>query len=325
MSYNPGLVGIRNTQDLTLSNLLLDNFISFYDWGLMEKCGFNNAIMPASGMYGGDKTYLRLANDPNYKYGQVWQGFRENWIWETGVSCSTQPIPISGIYVNNNFIPYTYNSSSGFYVGSGPSGYRIDYSDGRVIFNSPIPATSTVQLNYSHKWVKVDRAEGTSFFRQIQSSDFRLDTNFLTGSGDWVQLGATRVQLPAIFIEVVPNRRYTPFQLGGGQWATTDLIFYVMALREPDCSNLLNIISYQNDRFIKLFDSNEISRSGAYPLSFRNDLVDTKYIYPYLIENYSSAQCRIFDSTINNITQLAVDFYVGTARCSTQVELLAVT
>jgi hypothetical protein len=67
MSYNPGLVGIKNTQDLALSNVLLDNFITFLDWGLLDKAGFNNVSSPASGMYGGDKTILRMANDPNYQ------------------------------------------------------------------------------------------------------------------------------------------------------------------------------------------------------------------------------------------------------------------
>jgi hypothetical protein len=276
-------------------------------------------------MYGGDKTILRMANDPNYQQGRVWQGFRQNWVWETGVSATTQPIALSGVYVNNNFLPYSYNSSSGYYVGNDPTGYRINFSDGKVIFNAPLPTGTDVRVNYSYKWVKVDRSEGTPFFRQIQNSDFRIDSNFLKGSGDWVQLGQTRVQLPAIFIEVVPNRTYQPYQLGGGQWANTDIVFYVMALREPDCSNLLNIISYQNDRFIRLFDSNKISRSGAYPLTFTEDLINRKYIYPNLVKDYYNADCRIFNSRIDNINQLSVDFYVGTARCSTQVQLDSVS
>ena len=325
MSYTIGLVGINNTQDATLSTILLDNFITFYDWGLLDKGGFNNANIPTSGMYGGDKTTLRLANDPNYQYGQVWQSFRENWAWESGISKTTQPIQFSGIYVNNNYIPYQYNSSSGYYIGSGPTGYRVDFNYGKVIFNNPIPTGTAVQANYSYKWVKVDRAEGVPFFRQIQSTDFRMDRNFLTGSGDWVQLGQTRVQLPAIFVEVVPNRTYQPFQLGGGQWANTDVVFYVLANREPDCANLLNIISYQNDRLIRLFDSNGISRSGAYPIGIVGDLISRQHNYPEWVTNYFFGNLRIHDSTINNISQISVDFYMGTARCSTQIELSSVT
>jgi hypothetical protein len=325
MSYYPGLVGITNTQDAMLSNILLDNFITFYDWGLLDKGGFNNVSIPTSGMYGGDKTTLRSANDPNFTNGRVWQAFRENWVWETGVSVSTQPNRISGVYVNNTFLPYTYNPTSGYYVNTSATGYRVDYTDGKVIFNNPLPNTTNVQMNYSYKWVKVDRAEGIPFFRQIQNNDFRIDSNFLNGSGDWVQLGQTRVQLPAIFVEVVPNRTWQPFQLGGGQWANTDLVFYVMSNREPDCSNLLNIISYQNDRLLNLFDTNKISKSGAYSTTFKGDLVNPTFSYPYLVNNYFWGKARVFDSTINNITQIAVDFFVGTARCSTQVEMSSVT
>lgn len=323
--YTGGLVGVTNTQDSMLSTILLDNFITFYDWGFLDKGGFNSASIPNSGMYGGEKTNLRPAQDPSYAANRVWQGFRENWVWETGISKTTQPIQISGVYINSNFIPYTYNPTSGCYLGAGPSGYKIDYPDGRILFNNPIPPTSVVQLNYSYKWVKVDKAEGVQFFRQIQSNDFRIDQNFLSGSGEWIQLGQTRIQLPAVFIEVVPNRRFEPFQLGGGQWAHTDIVFYALSNREADCSNLLNIISYQNDRVMPIFDSNLISRSGAYPLSFKGDLVNSKYNYPYLINNYYYNKCRIYDTNISNISQVSVDFYVGTARCSTQVELLNIT
>jgi hypothetical protein len=323
--YNPGLLGVNNAQDSTLSTIILDNFISFYDWGFLDKGGYNNINIPNSGMYGGSKAELRPAKDPNYADGRVWQGFRENWVWETGINRATEPNQISGVYVNNTFLPYTYNSASGYYTGPSATGYRIDFIDGRVVFNTPIASTATVKLNYSYKWVKVDRSEGVGFFRQIQSNDFRIDNNFLTGSGEWVQLGQTRIQLPAIFVEVVPNRTYQPYQLGGGQWANTDVLFYAMSNREADCSNLLNIISYQNDRYLKLFNTNKVSRSGAYPMTFVGDLVDKKYNYPYLVENYTYGNLRVFDSKINNITQISVDFYIGTARCSTQIELVGVT
>lgn len=325
MSYNPSLVGINNTQDSTLSPILLDNFITMYDWGLVDKGGFNNVIIPQSGMYGGSKAELKLANDPNYRTGQVWRGFRENWIWETGINRTTQPIPITGIYVNNVFLPYTYNSGVGYYTGPTATGYRINFTEGQVFFDNPIPTGSVVKLNYSYKWVKVDRAEGVPFFRQIQTNDFRIDQNFLTGSGDWVQLGQTRVQIPAIFVEVVPNRTYKGYQLGGGQWAYTDVIFYVLSNRESDCSNLLNIISYQNDRVITLFDSNTISYSGHYPLSFRNDLVNPTYDYKYWVNNHFFETCRIFNTNINAISQISVDFYVGTVRSSTEAKILPMT
>ena len=314
MSYNPGLVSINNTQDSNLSNILLDNFIAFYDWGFVDKGGFNNISIPSSGMYGGSKHLLKPVDDPNYSAGQVWQAYRQNWIWETGVSKTTQPIQISGIYRNNTFLPFAYNSNSGYYVGSG---YRVDYPNGRVIFNTPVPATSTVSLNYSYKWLSVQRAEGVPFFRQIQTPN-RVDQNFLTGSGDWVQLGQNRVQLPALFFEI-KRRSYQPYQLGGGQWANTDIIAYVISDKESTCTDILDTISYQNDRVIKLFDTNSVSKSGDLPINYRGDLVDKSNRYPSLLENHFTNTCFINQTVINNPAQLSYSLYIGTANFSTKV------
>ena len=67
-------------------------------------------------------------------------------------------------------------------------------------------------------------------------------TNIYKFNGtNWIQLGQTRIQLPALFVEVVPNRTFEPFQLGGGQWVNSDIVFYALADRESDCSNILNI------------------------------------------------------------------------------------
>ena len=314
MSYTPGLVSVNNTQDSNLSNILLDNFVAFYDWGFIDKGGFNSISIPTSGMYGGSKHLLKPVDDPNYLSNQVWQSYRQNWIWETGVSKTTQPIQISGIYKNNTFLPFTYNPTSGYYVGSG---YRIDYPNGRIIFNTPIPATSIVSLNYSYKWLSVQKSEGIPFFRQIQTPN-RIDQNFLTGSGDWVQLGQNRVQLPALFFEI-KRRTYEPYQLGGGQWANTDIIAYVISDKEATCTDILDTISYQNDRVIKLFDTNSVSKSGDLSVNYRGDLIDKSNRYPDLLDNHFANTCFIHNTTINNPTQLSYSLYIGTANFSTKV------
>lgn len=313
-----GFVGVNNVQDSTLVNILLDNIIKFYDWGFLDKGGYNNITAPASGMYGGNKHLLKPVADPNYADNQVWQAYRQNWVWETGVSRTTQPISISGITRGSTFLPFSYNPTSGYYVGSG---YRIDYPNGRVIFNSPIPATSVVSVNYSHKWVRVDRAEGVPFFRQIQQGSFRLDQNFFTGSGDYVQLGQTRVQLPAIFVETPIKGTFEPYQLGGGQWANNDIVVYVLAENSAACNDIANILSYQNDRVINLFDLNGVYKSGDFAINYRGDLVNKSKNYPTLLSDHFYGKCRIYDSQVNNATQITYSLYLGTVRFSTQVEL----
>jgi hypothetical protein len=318
MTYNPGLIGIQNAQDSTLSNLLTSNFINFYDWGFLDKGGYVNIQSPASGIYGGNKNILKRVDDPGYPANTVWQTYRQNLVWETGISRSTQPIEISGIYKGSQFLPFSYNATSGYYVGSG---YRIDYPNGRVIFNSAIPATSVVSMNYSHKWLKIDRAEGIPFFRQIQQRSFRLDEKFFTGSGDWVQIGGTRVQLPALFIEAPVKVTYEPYQLGGGQIANTDLIAYVLTENYASCLDILNIVSYQNDRDIHLYDLNGVYKSGDFAINYRGDLVDKSKDYPKLLSDHFYANCRINETEINNPTQLNYSLYLGSVRFSTKIEM----
>ena len=321
MSYEPGLVGVNNTQDSKLSNILIDNIIQFYDWGLLDKGGYNNIYIPTSGMYGGSKHLLKPANDPNYAPNQVWQGFKNNWVWETGVARTTQPVQISGIYRGSTFLPFTYNSSSGYYVGSG---YRIDYPNGRVIFNTPIPATSVVSLNYSYKWATVQKSEGITFFRQIEQAGSRLD-QFPSSSGDWIQLGQNRVSLPAIFVENPKKRSYTPYQLGGGQWANTDILMYIISDRLEICTDILDMISYQNDRVIHMFNTNTVSRSGDFPINYTGDLKNKSNSYTKLLENHYYNNCRIYNTVINDPVEISYSTYVGTVRFSTEIQLAGVT
>ena len=79
------LLYTSNAQDAKLSNILIDNFITFYDWGFLDAGQFYNISVPQSGIYGGDRHKLRLVDSPNYTAGQVWEGYRQNWVWESGI------------------------------------------------------------------------------------------------------------------------------------------------------------------------------------------------------------------------------------------------
>lgn len=311
------LSNLKNAQDPTLSNILLDNFVYFYDWGFLDRGSFYNINIPQSGIYGGDRHVLRAAQDPNYTDGQVWEAYRKNWVWESGVSATTQqPINISGVFVNDTF----------YATGNVTKPYYIDYQNGRVIFDSAQSINSTVKLEYSHKWVEVIPAEGVPFFREIQQGSFRNEEGFqVNNSGGWAQMGQTRIQLPSIAVEVVPPRSLEGYQLGGGQWVNNDIVFYVIAENHWECVNLVDSILYQNDRTIHLFDPTSVALSGTFPFNYRNELNENAVPsgqYPNLIDNFYYRKCYIYNSKGNDITQLTPDLYIGTARCSTQVKAI---
>ena len=309
------LANLNNAQDATLSNILLDNLVALYDWGLLDRGQFYNIQIPQSGIYGGDRHKLRLAGDPNYASGQVWEGYRQNWVWESGIEATTeQPTRISGVFVDDTFYA-TGNVTKPFYV---------DYPNGRVVFDTALSSSSAVQLEYSHKWVQVIAAQGVPWFRQIQQGSFRNEEGFqVNDSGGWVQLGQTRVQLPAIAIEVIPARSLEGYQLGGGQWINNEVLFYVISENHWECTNLMDSILYQNDRSIHLFNPTSIALSGVFPYNYRNELNENAIpsgLYPNMIDNYR--KCWISESRGNEITQLSPELYIGSTRCSTQVKAI---
>lgn len=311
------LANITNAQDSTLSNILLDNFVNFYDWAILDAGSFYNINVPQSGIYGGDRHKLRLADDPNYSDGQVWEGYRQNWVWESGVDGTTeQPITISGVYVDNTF----------YATGNVTKPYYIDYTNGRVVFDTALSSSSSVHLEYSHKWVQVIPAEGVPWFREIQRFSFRNEEGFqVSGSGGWAQLGQTRIQLPAIAVEVMPANSLQGYQLGGGQFVNSDVVFHVITENYWECANLIDTILYQNDRSLHLFDTTKVGLSGAFPFNYRNELTDHAIpsgLYPNLVDNFFYRKCWITESRASDITQLSPDLYMSTARCNTQVKAI---
>jgi len=284
---------------------------------LLDRGAFYNIQIPQSGIYGGDRHKLRLVDDPNYTDGQVWEAYRQNWVWETGVSAtSQQPIQISGVYINDTFYA-TGNITNPFY---------IDYRNGRIVFDNEISTTSNVSVEYSHKWVQVVPAEGISWFRKIQQLSFRNEEDFqVRASGGWAILGQSRVQLPAIAVEVNPAKSLEGYQLGGGQWVNNDIIFHVITENHWECANLMDTILYQNDRTIHLFNPTEVSISGASPFNYRNELNENALpsgLYPSLIDNFYYKKCWISESTAQDISQLSPDLYIGSVRCKTQVKAI---
>lgn len=304
------LIGIANTQNASITNILLQNFLSFYDWGFLDKGGYYNINIPSSGAYGGDKHRLRPVQDPNYVAGKTWQGYRNNWVWETGVSVGT-PNNISGIYVDSVFQD---------------TGYKIDHKNGKVEFDTPIGITSNVQLQHSQKWLNVVPAKGVPWFREIQKRSNRLEESFASyGSGNYAQLGKTRVPLPCLAINVLTISETNGYQLGGGKTAENQIVFSVLAEHDWECSNILDTICMQGDRNIYLFDPNEMASSGVSVFNYDNTLTDfgsASGTHPQLVEAFKyNEPCYIHDSRSEDPVELSPNLYMGTARCKTNIRI----
>ena len=328
---------IDNIGDSTPSNILQDNLIEFFDWGILDAGGFQNVSIPTTGQYGGTKHKLRLVDDPRYTSGQVWEGFRSNWVWQSGVSTTDQPKTITKIKPDAATYPNSknYPGMSGIFVdgafqpasGVGTYSYHIDYPNGRVVFNTAIATTSAVTAEFSHKWVKVTKAN-SDFFREIQYRSDRADEDFtLASSGNWSQMSETRLQLPVIAVEVVKRRTLEPFALGSlTHYVNNDVLFHVLAEDDYDRDKLLDIISLQDGKSLELFDSDYIGRQQKFPLDYRGMTNIDALQYPELLVprgdggyGYGKSNVYLTDARVQSSDAISPNLYHGVVRLNTQL------
>lgn len=268
------LKGIQNITDVTLCEQLESNMISFFNWGLLCIGGFGNVEAPD--LWGGDMSRLRPVKDSNYLPGQVWEGARQDWVWESGIDYSVQPIPVTGVYVNGVFHP---GNETGTYA------HHIDYPRGRIIFDNPIPyKTSVVQASYSYRLYTFQSSD-VPWFRQVMFESFRIDdSQFLQyGSGVWNVLADQRVQLPAVVVEVVPRRQMYGYELGGTTQFHQDILFHIFTENPDDRKRILDIISYQKDKTLPLYDKNLIAQNNAWALTWEGALTSGAKCFPDLV------------------------------------------
>lgn len=308
------LKGFDSVFDNTLNNELQDNIVEFLDWSLLEKGNYMNVSLGELSPEGVDYSKLRISSNSSFPSGKAWEGFRKNWVWQSGVSYSPAPIVgtnntipgISGVYVNNTFYP---SNTNGTYA------HKIDYFNGRIIFNNPIPTTSTVKAEYSYRYINTVYANSLPWLSEIQYSSLDLDSNFNTlNKGKYDLPAEARVQLPAIAIEIVPRRSMKGYQLGGGQYVSTDVLFHCLAEDEYTRNKLVDIISLQNDKTIHMFNSNQIAKSGAFPLDYHGFPVSGALRYPDLVNNYYRGSLRFKNSSLQSMKIINSNFYAGIVR-----------
>jgi len=318
MSSYQKLKGINSVFDYTLANDIQDGLLEYFDWALLDIGNYFNCSLGELSPDGHDYSKLRLSSNDQYYEGQVWEGFRKNWVWQSGVDYSPSPLVgddnenpgISGIYIDNTFYP---NTTTGQYA------YSIDHFNGRIIFDQPIPTTSVVQVEHSYKWINVVYANSVPWLREVQYSTEEPTSNFYNrDKGSWNIPPESRLQLPAIAVELVANRTFKPYQLGGGQWVYTDVIFHCIAEDEITRNKLLDIVSLQSDKTIDLFDSNKINENNDYPLDYRGVPVPSALRYPDLVGRYAGGKLRLTNAVVQDMISVDSDIFGGIVRFTTE-------
>lgn len=182
----------------TLDDYIRTNVIDFLKYGLIEIGAYYNI--------GLDRAESRL--HPVLVTGltpyTVWGSAKSSWIWEaTGVTLKfpsgTTPIQITGIQVNS--VVYATGTAV---LGTG---YYIDYSRGRVVFDYGLPSTAVVKVPHSTPAIEVYSAE-TAEYRKL-TYDW-LQATPVAESFDW----RPQAYLPAIFVDIIGYRTLRGVELG---------------------------------------------------------------------------------------------------------------
>lgn len=305
MSFDE-LKGFDNIGQYLVDDQKRANIISFFDWGFLDKGNFENVRIPSSGQYGGDKHKLQLIYDPNFSKGQVWQSNRANWVWQSGLK--TPSIQTSGVYVNGTF----YSTST-----SGAYSHYIDYPNGRVVFNSPIPASSVVTTEYSAKYINVIDANQLNFVRELQTGSFRIENFALSNptSGAWANLN--RIQSPVVGVEITSAQSFSPYAIGGGQYVNTKVIFHVIAEKDKIATHIATAIGMQNEKTISTFDVNLVSANNRSPLDYRGSIASGALTYPQMVNAFPGRKMW-FTNMSTPEGQLINNLYYIPVSCTVQ-------
>ena len=306
---------VTHVGNTLLNSELESNIKSFLDWGFLGIGGWFDVTIPTSGAWGGTFDQLRVVDDPSYTLGQVWETPRKDWVWETGVAYTgSNPINISGVYVNSSL------------KGTGDATYthHYNYPLGRVVFDTPVSTTSTVQIEHSYRNVQTYIADQAPWWDELQYNSMRVDDSTFSqiSSGNWSILANHRVQMPAVVIETVPRRTFQPYELGGtSNFVTQDVLFHIVAENRWWRNQIIDILSIQKDKTLMLYDSDKLATSEAFPLDYRGMVVDASKNYSGIVNNtdYQYTTARITDVAVTEMESYNSRLYEGTVRASFEV------
>ena len=326
-------------KDLVTQNLLY-GVIDFYQWSYLQIGGFHNVTTSPdlSGVYGGHRNRLRPATDPYYTDGQVWEGLRSDWVWETGIPTeyiNQEPIRVSGVHIGGTtfktvtpFKNRDIESSDGF----------VDYPRGRVILNTAINTNSVVTCEHSYRQVSFVTSE-SPWIQELQDDSFRADYPDATiaGSGAWSTMPEARRSMPFVAVEATPRKTFRPLQIGGGQYIDQDVYFHVFTENAWERDQILDTISYQNNKTIYLADQTRIRAAKNYPINidYTGSPVPSSMMYPDMVGasgtntspilsrygggfRWKSAYSK--NSSVQDVQQIDSNLYTGIIRVTYEIE-----
>lgn len=196
------------------------------DHTILENGAYVNVTKGQTTHFGKDTSLLYPVTDDTLPYptsGHIWQSAFHNFVYESGIQNLPPPILVSGIYINNVFTPKT-------------SGMHIDYYNGRIILDTPISTSSTVQAEFAYKEY--------SFVAPDNNKPFKSSTKFRDNSKvyeDPFVASPDEIYLPALFIETEKGED-VPFEMGGVNFTEPTLKITVISDNQAQLESFASLI-----------------------------------------------------------------------------------
>ena len=287
------LNGLQFYGESTLEDIITRNITSFLSYGFLELGAYYNISKDQVDRFGNNESVLRPAviqDVPNYT---VYRGIKNDWVWESNIhiksSGGRQPIQISGIYVNNIFYA-TGQSVLG-------TGYYIDYSRGRVVFNHQLPSNYTVKCPHSLRYVQVYEQDSQEY-RKI-NFDW---ANRTSATGLWYD-NELKAYLPCVFVKVKRYDTVKGLELGGRAKVTNVFMeFDVFSENKADDRRLSDILYLLESKSVLFFDA----AHAPYPLTSSGTIGSSPLTWPQLVSGYLLSNGIRFneDATVSKIQRI---------------------
>jgi hypothetical protein len=271
---------------------------SFFLW-------FDNFLMTKGDAYKTYTTKLYNYQDPRLGGDKVVYGSPyKQWVYDKNITGATIP---SGFTINNQF------------VSTGTSGMKIDFDNGRIIFNSGVSTGLNITGTYSAK-------EINSYITDQPEDNLIIENKFVTNSRFTVSenyIAPYNPVTPCIFASIETSHN-TAFAFGGED--ETKCIIKVVAF----CENLYQldgVLSVFGDSYNEIFsiipmtghplgEFNEM-KTGAYPTGYNYKNLSNAYNSQTLFISHVETS-KIRDSVIKELNPILhigfLDFEIKTYR-----------
>ena len=267
--------------DYKLRALIKLNLKFFLDMHFLRDGAYYNVPSGAIFYDGSDMSLLLPDTEAHsllygVNVGQVWQSPFRQWVYESGIvqdgiNLTSPPILASGVYIQGAFR----------HMSDPVYGHKIDYLNGRVIFNSPILLNERVNAEFAARDVRIDFEHA---FNQQFNTGF-LESKYLTNpytSQNLVYPSGNFQPFPAIFIEVA-EREFEPYEMGNRSAIIKETInCHIWALDDMQRDNIVDTLTAQWHKRVPMADWNlvPLPLSGIY-----NTLSDQYVPYQKIIKN----------------------------------------